>query len=218
MTRLQLRTLIRKELGETTSAFWTDSELNTWIDNACDDLAFRSKCIKNNGKMTTTASTAEYVLSVYFPKALAVLEVYYYQDGATWERLDSTSRDQLDRETPGWKSSDAGTPTQYYWSREEDTLGFYVKPDTTNAGTDYAEIYYAEEHTPLAGDTTEPDIPKYLQLAIVDFVVATGLDTRGWGDKSNDKWNKYYTRIHDYQVERHRECEDDNIIMRNYKN
>lgn len=218
MTRLQLRTLIRKSLGEVTSAFWTDTELNTWTDDACDDLAFRAKCIKGNGKMTTVASQAEYVLSTYYPTAIAVLEVYYYQNAATWEKLDETDRDELNLEHRGWKSAAAGVPTKYYWDREEDVLGFYVKPDSTNAGTDYAEVYYAKAHTDIAGDANEPDIPLNLQPAIVDFVVARGLDTRGWGDKANDKWQKYFSKIHDYQVERKREHEDKEIIMKNYRN
>ena len=125
MTRSNLRALIRKGLGETTAAFWTDAELNTWIDNACDDIAFRSKCIRAKGKMTTTTSTADYVLSSYFPTALAVLEVYYYQNASTWQQLKPTTRDTMNVDHPGWKSASAGTPTEYYWDREEDLLGFY---------------------------------------------------------------------------------------------
>jgi len=218
MTRTQIKALIRKELGESTAAFWTDAELNTWIDNACDDLAFRAKCIRDNGKMTLTASTAEYVTSSFYPKLIAILEVYHYNNATTWYQLQPITRDELNREYPGWKSAAAGVPTHYYWDREEDMIGFYVKPNATNAGTDYVEVYYAKEHTDLAGDSSEPDIPLPLQPAIIDFVVATGLDSRGWGDKSNDKWQKFFTKIHDYQVERHREREDDDIIMRGYKN
>jgi hypothetical protein len=214
MTRLELRTLIRKDLGETTAAFWTDTELNTWIENACNDLAFRAKCIKDNGKMTMTEDQAEYTLSSYFSTALAVLEVYYYQDATSWEVLKPTTRDLLNREHPGWKSADSGTPTEYYWDREEDIIGFYVKPDSTNAGVDYAEVYYAKEHSAMTADTETPDIPIYLQPAIADHVVATGYSSRGWNEKANDAWQKYFSKIHDYQVERHREREDEDIIMK----
>ncbi len=218
MNRLQVRTLIRKRLGETTAAFWTDTELNTWIDDGCDDIAFRAKCIKTNGKMTTTASTAEYSLSTYYPNLLAVLEVYYYLDGSTWDKLEPTNRTELDIEEPGWKSAAAGTPDRYYWDKEENILGFYVKPNSTNAGTDYAQVYYAKKHTAITDDTSAIDVPVPLHNAIIDYVVAMGLDTRGWDDRASAKRQEYFSRLRDYQIERGREREDDTIIMRNYRN
>jgi hypothetical protein len=218
MTRVQIRNLIRKSLGETTAAFWTNDELNLWIEDACDDLAFRAKCIRDDGLMTPVVSTAEYTLSTYFPTAIAVLEVYYYQNATTWEKLDPTDRERLNLEHPGWMSAAAGTPSEYYWSREEDLLGFYVKPNSTNAGTNYAKVYYAKTHTDISAESVEPDIPLNLQPAIVEFVTARGFDTRGWGDKGNDRWQKYYSKIKDYQIERNREREDDEIISKNYRN
>lgn len=218
MVRSTIRDLSRKLLGETTASFWTNPELNGWIDLACDDLAFRAKCIRDDDKMTTVAETAEYVLSTHFPTALAVLEVYYYLNGTTWDKLDSTSRDKLNIEEAGWKSATSGTPDRYYWSKKEDMIGFYVKPNATNAGTDYAEVYFAKKHTAITTDSATIDIPEPLHLAIVDWVVATGLDSRGWGDKANDKWQKYFSKIHDYTVESAREDEDEDITMKSYRN
>lgn len=218
MTRLQIRTLARKLLGETTTAFWTDTELNTNIDTACDDLAFRTKCLRANGKMTTVVDTAEYALLTAYPTAIAVLEVYYYLDGATWDKIDPKNRDELNIEYPGWKSAASGCPFCYYWSREENIIGFFVKPNSTNAGVDYAEVYYAKMHTAIDSDTAAIDIPSALHLAIVDHVVATGFAQRGWGDKSNDVWQKYYSKINDYTIERRREREDEEIISKNYRN
>ena len=53
-----------------------------------------------------------------------------------------------------------------------------------------------------------------LHLAVVDWIVATGFETRGYQDKANDVWQKYYTKLRDYKVERNREKEDDEIIMK----
>jgi len=61
-------------------------------------------------------------------------------------------------------------------------------------------------------------VPEYVQPAIVDYVVANGYEQRGFGDKANDAWQKYYSKIHDYQVERNREKEDEDIVMKNYRN
>jgi hypothetical protein len=149
---------------------------------------------------------------------LAITEVYYKQNGTTWQKLEATSRTQLDLENPTWKSTDSGTPQEYYFDREEDVFGLFQKPDSTNAGVNYGQIYYLKAHVDIAGDSESPQVPEYLQPAIVDYVVANGYEQRGWGDKANDAWQKYYSKIHDYQVERHREKEDDDLVMRNYRN
>lgn len=219
MTRLQLRGLIRKRLGETTAAFWTDPELNNWINDAGHEVAFDSKCIKVNDYMTTT-SEQEYTLSDTFPYYLSILEVYLYMNGEKWWKLEKTTTQRLNNETPGWKSADSSVPQQYYWSKQEDVLGVYPKPNSDNQGEDYLQVYYTQDYTELSEDSEEPNIPVPLQLAMADFVVATGYETRGWGDKANDAWQKYSSRVKAYLIEVDREHQEDeeSLVMKNYRN
>ena len=63
MTRLEIRNLIRKHLGETTAAFWTDAELNTWINEAGHDCAFNTKSIRATIDYDTVAGDRAYSLS-----------------------------------------------------------------------------------------------------------------------------------------------------------
>jgi hypothetical protein len=220
MTRSEIRSLIRKRLGETTASFWLDVELNSMINDGCTDVAFRAKCLRGSGYFTTVSGTAEYPITTVVPTAtvISINEVYYLQNGTTWQKLEATSRTELDITYPTWKSTDSGTPQRYWFDREEGNLGLYQKPDATNAGISYGQIYYTKAHVDIAGDTESPQLPEYIQPAIVDFVVANGYEQRGWGDKANDAWQKYYSKIHDYQVERHREKEDEDIVMKNYRN
>jgi hypothetical protein len=136
MTRSEIRSLIRKRLGETTASFWSDAELNTWINDGCSDIAFRSKCLKGNSYFTTVSGTMEYTMSAIVTAAtvLSINEVYYLQNGLTWQKLVPTSRTELDLTQPTWKSTDSGTPQNYWFDREEGTLGLFQKPDATNAG------------------------------------------------------------------------------------
>lgn len=220
MTRSEIRSLIRKRLGETTASFWSDPELNTMINDGCTDIAFRSKCLRGTSYFTTVSGTGEYTMTALVPAAtvMSINEVYYKQNGTTWQKLEPTSRTELDLTQPTWKSTDAGTPQKYYFDREEDIFGLFQKPDATNAGTSYGQLYYTKAHVDINGDTESPQIPEYLQLSIVDYVVANGYEQRGFGDKANDAWQKYYSKIHDYQVERNREKEDEDIVMKNYRN
>ncbi len=218
MTRLQLRSLIRKRLGETTAAFWQDDEINSWINDGCNDIAFRAKCLKGSGYLTTTASTGEYAWSTNFTTAYAPLEVYHKLTGATWVKLDPITITELDITNDGWRNAPAATPNRYYFDREKNIIGIYPSPIATEAGTNYLRVDFSAKHVSLADDNLSPDLPEPLHLAICDFVVAMGNEQRGWGDKANDAWLKYYSRIRDYQVERHRELEDEEIIMKNYRN
>lgn len=219
MTRGNIRDLIRKRLGETTSAFWSDTELNTWINDACKDIVFRTKCYKTNSYLTTVEDTAEYVLSTSFLNILSIFEAYLYQDGATWVKLDPTSRTELDNHQPGWLSADAGVPTDYYWDKDENVFGLYVKPNSDNAGTSYVKVYYARKFSDMTDDADEPTgIPEFLHKAATHYVTAFGYEQRGHGDKANDAWSKYFATLKDYLIESKREREDDDLIMVNYRN
>jgi len=220
MTRSEIRSLIRKRLGETTAAFWSDAEINTMINDGCTDVAFRAKCLRGVNYFTTTSGVGEYAMSALISTAtiLSVNEVYYKQNGTTWQKLEATTRTGLDLSNPTWKSTDAGTPQEYYFDREEDLFVLFQKPNATNAGASYGQLYYTKAHVDINGDSESPQVPEYVQPAVVDYVVANGYEQRGFGDKANDAWQKYYSKIHDYQVERHREKEDEDIVMKNYRN
>jgi len=218
MLRSTIRDLIRKRLGETTAAFWTDAELNNWINMACQDLAFRVKCLKDKDYISSIESTADYSISGLDTSFLSPYRVYFNQDGTDWERIQPITIEELDDLYPGWKEVEDGIPTHYYWDLDLDTFSIYPTPNALNEGADYIEIYYYKKHTDLTLDSQSPTIPDPLQLSIVDWVCATGFDTRGWGDKANDAWQKYFSKINDYKAEKGREREDDDIISKNYRN
>lgn len=247
MTRQQLRDMSRKALGETTSSFWTDTELNTYINVGCKDIAWRVKCLRTSatlGAISCSSSTVslksnEYSITSYFPTAFAINEMYFKVDGQRFIRLEPTTREELDVENNGWQSltgytlvvtsgtaavthynysSQVGTPIKYYWSREENIFGLYPPPGDEQEGSDYIKVYYAYDHTDIASDSDSPTLPSGIHLAVVDFVVARGLEDRGWGDRANDFWGKYYAKLKDYGVEKKNEREDDEIVSKNYRN
>ena len=244
MQRSALRARIRKHLGETTSAFWTDTEINDYINDGCRDIAFKTKCIRSNGYITTsdctqntsTPGTSEVAFTSIDSNILSILEVYFHESGENWIKLIPTSRTELDIVNPGWKDqvgrtyvdgattyynygSEPGTPTHYYWDREENLFGWWVPTDTEQTTSNNIRVYFCKQHTNLTGDTQEPQIPQPLELAIIDYAVATGLEDRQWLDRANDRWAKYASRITAYMVERNNEySEDEDLIMKNYNN
>lgn len=111
MNRGEIRVLARKRLGETTAAFWTDAELNSWINLACNDIAFRVKCLKGDGYFSASAveenqtgeASNEYTLSTLFPDLYSVTEVYFQIKGERWDKLESINYTDLDVLFPGWR-------------------------------------------------------------------------------------------------------------------
>ena len=217
MIRSEIRDRARKRLGETTASFWTDAELNSWIDEAGDDIAFKTKSIRTNGTLTTVTDQQEYGLASNFSTLISIIDVEYYQDGTTWVKIPATSREELSKLHRGWQSADSGTPQKYYWDREEDIIGFYPTPDSSNDGA-YATVYYARTYTPMGADSATPTLPSFLHMAMVYYVAAIGFGTRGYGDKENDMWTKYLARIQEYFTERRREREDDAPVMKSIYN
>jgi hypothetical protein len=243
MIRSDLRDRIRKKLGETTSAFWNDTEINDYINDGARDLAFRTKCIRGNTFVSTQDATANTVSAkdheISFasidPDIYAILEVYFHQTNEQWVKLIPTNRTELDIDFPGWKdsigrtnpdtvpitynfASEPGVPTHYYWDREEDLFGWWLPTSTAETNANNLRVYFMKQHVNLSGDSDEPQIPEPLQLAIIDYGIAQGLEDRGWQEKANDRWNKYFSRMKDYMMERCREQEDEDLIMKNYKN
>jgi len=248
MTRKEIRDLSRKRLGETTQAFWSDAELNNYINLGCKNIAWRTKCLRGIGYIniqscepnTVAEAKTEFSLTNLDPNIFAVNEVYFKREGKDYKRLEPTRRPDLDAESEEWQSlvgytytdlgsgiitynkdSETSEPLQYYWSREEDFIGIYPPPNDQHDGAPL-KIYYSKDHIDIAdgttGDAESPTLPINLHLAAVDFTVATGLEDRGWAERANDQWNKYMTKLKDYHVEKQNEREDDEIIMKNYRN
>lgn len=243
MTRKDIRDLARKKLGETTAAFWSDAEINDYINLGCKDVAYRTKCLRDNttiasvscASSTASAKSNEYTISDSISDFFAITDVYFMQNGTDKMKLMPTSREELDQNDPGWRtslgytyttggtvhynySSQPGIPDSYYWDREEDILGLVPPPNDDNEGSDYIQVYYTYDHTDMDDDSDVPTIPTPLHSAVVEYVVATAYETRQWGDRANDAWQKYFSKLNDYKVERNVEREDDELIMKNYKN
>ena len=219
MTRLEIRNMARKRLGENVGAFWSDTEVNSWINEAGEDCAFKSKSVRANTYFTTTENIQDYALSAIAPTLYSILDLYFLVDGTTWKRLQPiANREDMDLQYQGWRNATAAQPYAYYYDREEDVLILHPKPNAANAGVNYGRIYHTVKFVALANDNSTPNLPEPLHLALVDWVVALGYETRGYGDKANDAMGKYKSKIREYLAERGREKEDDEIIMRSYRN
>ena len=214
-----LSALIYKKLGDTTASFWQQSEITAYVNEGIQDIAYRTKSIITDTTFNAFAGQSLYVLQANLPLCLAITELYFYNiQTLKWVKLRSTTRTELDETNPGWISAPNALPNQYWYDRELNQIYLYPPPDASYISNNCVWAYYSIQSTDLSATTDTPQIPQPIHLAIVDFACAVGFETRGWMDKANDAWGKYYKRLSDYDVERGREREDDNVISKNYKN
>ena len=213
MTRTIIRDTVRKKLGETTAVFWTDSILNQWIEDATLDIVWRAKCNKQRSTATSTASTLRYTLSDLVTDILRIFKVRVYNSATEkWIRIPQRTQEWLDTNYPHWESSDAGVPLCYIYDTEIDEFIIYPQCNSDHVGTDYIEFYNSAKPTAISADGGSPDIPAVLHPAVIDYVVATGLDSRGYTDIANNTRQLYFSKVKSYMIERDWE-EDEEIIM-----
>ncbi|MGI0134584.1 MAG: hypothetical protein ACREBW_06475, partial [Candidatus Micrarchaeaceae archaeon] len=56
-----LRTQTRSLLDESTATFWTDAQLNQWLNDGCSDLARRAEIIETiNSTIAALVNTSTY--------------------------------------------------------------------------------------------------------------------------------------------------------------
>jgi hypothetical protein len=220
MTRTVLRTTIRKKLGESTAVFWADTDINQWIEDAQLDITWKAKLNRTRGTFTTVASTARYDLSAILPNFLRIVDggVWIYDSTNTkWIKLDYATKEYMDATYEDWPNTAASQPFIYMEDADESILELYPTPDTAYVGTNYCRVYYSSKPTTISADIGSPDLPIVLHPAVIDYVVATGFETRGYGDIANDHWSKYYDKIKSYLIEKNNK-EDEEIVMKNVRN
>ena len=223
MTRLDIRTRARKKLGEKTAVFWADDELNGWMEEAALDIAWKAKLKKTRATFTTLANTARYNISSIFPDFLRILSggVWIYDSTIQkWRKLFFKTKEYMDEFYPQWVNAPAAKPIFYMEDTEEDILELYPTPVSPDCvGQNYCRVYYSARPVPMSSDSASPDLDKQglLHPAVIEYLVATGFETRGYGDLANDHWSKYNEKIKSFLIEKDGYKEDDEIIMKSYR-
>jgi trans-aconitate methyltransferase len=100
------------------------------------------------------------------------------------------------------------------YDRQVNEFILFPMCQTDYVGTGYLEVYNSTYPTVLDNDNQTPtDIPTMLQQAIIEWIVATGLEARGYQDIADNHWQKYTEKLASYLAQTNLE-EDEEILMR----
>jgi hypothetical protein len=175
-TLLELRTDARAMLDETTAGFWTDAQLNYWLNEGNLDLAARLEDLEASDTQSTAASDYQYDLPTDCIKVKRVqydsfpLAFIGYNDLNKYEAVGDPS------------TSETGTPQYFYlWNNDiflyptptaikNLTIQYYKRPATMDEDTDTPEhasqfhnliVYYAV-YKALVKDTLFTDADRMM--------------------------------------------------------
>ena len=123
MTRGEIRQAIRDNLGEPSDGFWTDTELNRWIQDACNQHARECLSVQRTKRTSTIGEVQEYEL----PDDVGEIKAVWFLSNDTYYELYLVSKSAiLDGYLPG--SDISNLPTCYY--HDSKLIGLYPVPDS----------------------------------------------------------------------------------------
>lgn len=145
------KTEIRAILNEPAAVFWSDAELENWIEQATIDISSKTLCIEASGSITLVLSQLEYT------EPTGCIKVY----AANYENKGLMKIHP--RQIAHITAVAAGAPQYYYHFAGK--IGIYPIPDSGSAGDSVAILFSKES-------TTFTDLPNEYQPYAILFAAA----------------------------------------------
>ncbi len=149
-----LRTDVRQRLDETTQRFWSDQELNRWIEEGARDLARRAELLQDRFTIATTTGTQEYTMPTDLFRAH---RAEWTPDGVNIYPLEQRSVQEMDVVWGTQRLTQSSYPN--YWSLWgfPPQLKVLLFPVPSQTGT--LTIWYYRAPTQTSQDTDPVDVP-----------------------------------------------------------
>lgn len=179
------------------------------------DIVEKTLCKKQRSLATTVASTVRYTLSSLVTNCLKIYKCRVYNSSTDkWDPVVYKTQEFLDNEYPGWETADTSTPLFYLYDVELDEFILYPSADSNHVGTEYLQLFNVIKPVAISSDSESPDLPETLHPALVEYVVATGLESRGYQDIADNHWEKYSVLASKYVLRRSHQP-DEEVVMGN---
>lgn len=171
VTLLQVRTQVRDYLDEASAQFWTDSNINDYINEACADIARRAEWKRNKATVAVTANVQTYMMPTDLYRAH---RVEFQQTGAsdiyTVEFRGYMEMDQIWGINQQWP---ANYPLYYTLWGYPPSMSAILYPVPANAGSLF--VYYYQTITTAVSDSDDVDILEGWEDLIYDYAVYRAL-------------------------------------------
>jgi hypothetical protein len=154
-----MRADVRAHLDEATATFWTDAQLNSFINDALRDIARRTESLQALGTIATVAGTRSYTLN-FSPNLIRVHRCEFDPGPGSGPiyPLEARSFYELDQV---WGSQQAQTrayPDYFALYGFPPNLQIYLYPVPSQVGN--LNVYYYRLPATAVNDTDVLDIPE----------------------------------------------------------
>lgn len=153
-TLSQLRAAARRELMDTSTRWWTDAELNTYIDHWQNDLQNEFEFVR--GVYSTSGAISTHTFSSAVERPTQV-----FWNGKLIFPTTQPALTQLDRD---WRDASERLPLSW-WESSEGTMALW--PTGTYTGT--LRVFYTKQLS-FATDTSTMQIPAWTRYSVRDYV------------------------------------------------
>ncbi len=158
-TLSELRTSVRRTLADPSGRFWSDAELNTYINEWQSNLQHHYEFVWNTATVTTSLST---LTLTNIATDIGRVDAVYWNE----YRLNARSRQNIEDIVREWRASIAGgvTPKAVY---QTDPRTISIWPPQSTAGT---LIFEYPISTVLNHDTDRMSIPAWTKYSVRNYV------------------------------------------------
>jgi hypothetical protein len=186
MTRSELRSMVRRLLGEPEGSYFTDAKINSALYEACIEMASEVEKVRGITSLSSEPGVAEYPLPAKAFKIVAITR----NDNEC--ELDYRTDFELDLDYPTWRTSTAGVPAYWYLGNQTHYFGLYPKP----ASSETIKIYWIGIPADFANDAEEPVFPLAYHRGLVYKAAAILLrgDAEAKGDARIADFEARYAR------------------------
>lgn len=168
MTRKDIRTTIRSLLDDITEPyFFSDTELNFYIQEAIEEIAKRTLCIKDS--ITPSYCSIELVADqIHYPYPDGVLEIDSLRRSWDSRVLHRTTYYDVLNSNPLWESSTC-EPAKFFTDFSIDTISLVGKLSSVTSETLHATVRRLPAK--LTSDTSVPDLPSRFHSKTFNWIL-----------------------------------------------
>ena len=187
-TRQQVRIL----LNEPTAGYWTNDEIDKWVQEASVDIAIKTLCFEKSGDITLVSTPVLTYGAIGSDSIDDIIKIYgavYYDNTNTYRGLMKIHPRQI-QHLPQF---DAGEP--YYWYHFGDMVGIFpVTNATVVTAVGKVKVFYSLSKgiEDVAGTWY---LPYYYQLATIYYAVSMARKKQGMIAEANQFYAIYMNSL-----------------------
>lgn len=168
ITLLTARTEVRSLLNEASPLFWSNAEINSWINQGCEDVARRAETLWQEVDINVVPNVQNYPFPADFLNCHRA-EFSLSNSDQTFN-LEYRGINQMDEIWGILHSLPAAWP-QYFTIRGNSTVGFFLMLYPAPAAVGTLTVYYYRQATPAAADTAFIDVQPGWQDIVYDYAI-----------------------------------------------